>query len=160
MLKLNESAKMNKIFLALGSNIGDKEHQLNEAIRSLGEKLTDIKTASYYTTSPMYYTDQPDFLNTVISGLTGLLPLELLEFTQHIQSKLGRQKRFKNAPREIDIDILFYGNMVYVNKDLIIPHPLIHERQFVLKPFMELDPEFMHPVLKKTIRQLLQASED
>ncbi len=108
-----------------------------------------------YETKPRYFEDQQNFLNTVLSGYTDLKPWELLQFTKTVQQEVGRVERFRNGPREIDIDILFYDNLVYKDEELEIPHPRLQERDFVLQPFSDLSPDFSHPVLKKTIRELL-----
>ncbi|WP_029520350.1 2-amino-4-hydroxy-6-hydroxymethyldihydropteridine diphosphokinase [Persephonella sp. IF05-L8] len=146
---------MEKIFLALGSNIGNRQKNINQAIEFLSKEIKDIKQAHIYKSKAVGYENQPDFLNTAISGYTDLSPEELLGFVKHIEKQIGRKKRFRWGPREIDIDILFYGNLVLEKENLIIPHPRIHERDFVLKPLCDLEPEFIHPVLKKPLKELL-----
>lgn len=148
---------MHRIFLALGSNIEDRKQHIETAIVLLREKVHDITVAPLYETTPRYFEDQQNFLNTVLSGVTDLEPRELLQFTQAVQQEVGRVERFRNGPREIDIDILFYDNLVYKDEELEIPHPRLQERDFVLQPFSDIDPDFSHPVLKKTIRALLDA---
>jgi 2-amino-4-hydroxy-6-hydroxymethyldihydropteridine diphosphokinase len=148
---------MNNIFLALGSNIENRKQHIETAILLLRENVLDITVAPLYETKPRYFEDQHNFLNTVLSGNTDLDPLELLQFTQAVQKEVGRVERFRNGPREIDIDILFYDNMVYKDDALEIPHPRLQERDFVLQPFSDIDPDFCHPVLQKTIRELLAA---
>ena len=143
------------IFLALGSNIENRKQHVQTAIVLLREKVHDITVAPLYETKPRYFEDQYNFLNTVLRGFTDLEPRELLQFTKAVQKEVGRVERFRNGPREIDIDILFYGNVVYKDEDLEIPHPRLQERDFVLQPFSDLSPDFSHPVLKKTIRELL-----
>ncbi|HYX49437.1 MAG TPA: 2-amino-4-hydroxy-6-hydroxymethyldihydropteridine diphosphokinase, partial [Ktedonobacteraceae bacterium] len=113
--------------------------------------------APLYETKPRYFEDQQNFLNTVLRGVTDLEPRQLLQFTKTVQQQVGRVERFRNGPREIDIDILFYGNEVYKDEELEIPHPRLQERDFVLQPLADIDPDFPHPVLKKTIRELLDA---
>ena len=142
------------VFLALGSNVGNKKQHIANAILALSKQISNIESAKLYETKPMYYEEQDMFVNTVIKGQTDLSPQELITFVKHIEKDLGRQKRFRNGPREIDIDILFYDQLIYENPDLIIPHPQISERKFVLEPFMDIDPDFFHPVLKKTIKEL------
>jgi 2-amino-4-hydroxy-6-hydroxymethyldihydropteridine diphosphokinase len=142
------------VFLALGSNVGNKEQHITNAILALSKQLSNIVSAKLYETKPMYYEAQDIFVNTVIKGQTDLSPQELIIFVKHTEKDLGRQKRFRNGPREIDIDILFYDQLIYESPDLVIPHPRISEREFVLKPFMDIDPNFFHPVLKKTIKEL------
>ena len=146
---------MEIIFLALGSNIENRKQHVETAIGLLREKVYDITVAPLYETKPRYFEDQQNFLNTVLRGFTDLEPRELLLFTKAVQQEVGRVERFRNGPREIDIDILFYDKVVYKDEELKIPHPGIQERDFVLQPFSDIDPDFSHPVLKKTIRELL-----
>ena len=146
---------MYHIFLALGSNIENRKQHVETAIVLLREKVRDITVAPLYETKPRYFEDQQNFLNTVLSGYTDLEPRELLQFTKAVQKEVGRVERFRNGPREIDIDILFYDNVVYKDEELEIPHPRLQERDFVLQPFFDINPDFSHPVLKKTIRELL-----
>jgi 2-amino-4-hydroxy-6-hydroxymethyldihydropteridine diphosphokinase len=148
---------MEIIFLALGSNIENRKQHIETAIALLREKVHDITVAPLYETKPMYYEAQQNFLNTILRGFTYLEPHELLQFTKTVQQEVGRIERFHNGPREIDIDILFYDNVVYKDEELEIPHPLLQERDFVLQPFSDINPDFSHPVLKKTIRELLDA---
>jgi 2-amino-4-hydroxy-6-hydroxymethyldihydropteridine diphosphokinase len=146
---------MSKIFLALGSNIENRKQYVEKAILLLREKIHDVTIAPLFETKPQYFEDQNTFLNTVLSGSTDLELRELLQFTKTIEKKVGRVERFRNGPREIDIDILFYDNVVYKAEDLEIPHPRLQERDFVLLPFSDINADFFHPVLKKTIRELL-----
>jgi len=146
---------MYHIFLALGSNIENRKQHIETAIVLLREKVHDITVAPLYETKPRYFEDQQNFLNTVLSGYTNLKPWELLQFTKTVQQAVGRVERFRNGPREIDIDILFYDNEVYKGEELEIPHPRLQERDFVLQPFADINPDYSHPVLKKTIRELL-----
>ena len=146
---------MHQIFLALGSNIENRKQHIETAIVLLREKVHDIIVAPLYETKPRYFEYQQNFLNTVLSGYTDLEPRELLQFTKAVQKEVGRVDRFRNGPREIDIDILFYDNVVYKDEELEIPHPRLQERDFVLQPFSDINPGFSHPVLKKTISELL-----
>lgn len=145
---------MSMIYLALGSNLGDRKQNILKAIELLKKKVKNISVAGFYETKPQYYEKQDIFLNTVLRGETDLPPSELLRFVKKIEREIGRKPRIRYGPREIDIDILFYDNLVYKDKILIIPHPLLQERYFVLRPFLDLDAEFVHPVLKKTIGAL------
>ena len=156
MSLLHSIAKMHHIFLALGSNIENRKQRIAAAIVLLHEKVHDIIVAPLYETKPGYIEDQQNFLNTMLSGYTDLKPRELLQFTQTVQQEVGRVKRFRNGPREIDIDILFYDQELYQDEELEIPHPRIQERDFVLQPFADINPDFLHPVLKKTVRELLE----
>ena len=148
--------KPHVIFLGLGANVGNKKQNIEKAIRELKEKISDIQVSKFYETEPWGYTQQDRFLNAAICGKTFLTSLELLRFVKLIEKKIGRIKRFKWGPREIDIDILFYDNLAHKDDSLTIPHPFIQEREFVLKPLMDLDPDFIHPVSKKTVRQLYE----
>ena len=148
---------MTDIFLALGSNIENRKQHIETAIALLHEKVHGITVAPLYETKPQYFEDQYNFLNTVLRGFTDLEPRELLRFTKAVQKEVGRVERFRNGPREIDIDILFYDNVVYKAEDLEIPHPRLQEREFVLVPFSDINADFFHPILKKTIRELLDA---
>ena len=149
--------EMHQIFLALGSNIKNRQQHLETAIALLRKKVHTITVAPLYETKPRYFEDQQNFLNTVLRGYTDLQPLELLHFTQAMQQEVGRVERFRNGPREIDIDILFYDDMLYKDSELDIPHPRLQERDFVLQPFSVINPDFCHPVLKQTIIELLDA---
>lgn len=148
---------MIKIFLALGSNLGDKKQFINDAIALLKRYIGDITVAKFYESKPQYYEKQDTFVNTVISGYTELKPVELLHFIVGVEKQIGRKERFHFGPREIDIDILFYDDIIYKERDLVIPHPLLQEREFVLKPFLDLTPDFVHPVLKKTVKDLYES---
>ncbi|MBM3155764.1 MAG: 2-amino-4-hydroxy-6-hydroxymethyldihydropteridine diphosphokinase [Chloroflexi bacterium] len=144
-----------EIYLGLGSNLGDRMGNLESAVERLSEKVTINKISSVYETDPLYNTEQPMFLNAVLRGVTRLAPLELLNFVKGIESALGRQPSFRNAPRLIDIDILFYGKRVIQTGELTVPHPHIAERAFVLVPLAEIAPELVHPQLKKKVSDLL-----
>jgi 2-amino-4-hydroxy-6-hydroxymethyldihydropteridine diphosphokinase len=148
---------MEIIFLALGSNIENRKRHVEKAITLLHEKVYDITVAPLYETKPRYFENQQNFLNTVLRGFTDLEPRKLLQFTKTVQQEVGRVERFRNGPREIDIDVLFYANKVYKDEELEIPHPRLQERDFVLQPFADINPDFSHPILKKTIRELLNA---
>src|SRR5258706_7388759 len=137
---------MHKIFLALGSNVGDKAKNIETAIALLAEKIKDIHVASLYTTKPVGYVDQDNFVNTALSGDTDLTPEELLKFVKDIEQQVGRIYRFRWGPREIDIDILFYDDVVIKQERLEIPHPRLHERDFVLVPLSDIAPDLIHPV--------------
>lgn len=147
------------IFLGLGSNVGDKKQNLEKTISKLRERISDIKVSKFYETEPWGYTEQDKFLNAAICGKTSLSPSELLEFIKLVENKIGRIKRFKWGPREIDIDMLFYDDLVYKDKSITIPHPFLQEREFVLKPLVDLAPNFVHPVFKETVGQLYERIE-
>ena len=144
------------VFLGLGSNIGDKEEHIRTALTSLNNICNVRRTSHLYLTEPVGYTEQDWFLNCVVKVETDLDPKKLLSSIKSIERNMGRTKTEKKGPRIIDIDILFYGDHIIKTKDLVIPHPLMHERLFVLQPMMDINPDFVHPVLKKSIRELYE----
>jgi 2-amino-4-hydroxy-6-hydroxymethyldihydropteridine diphosphokinase len=146
---------MNKVFLGLGSNVGDREQNIKQAVQFLSEKIKNIKTAKIYISKAVGYEEQDDFLNTAVMGFTDMEVDELFEFVKEVEKRVGRKYRFRWGPREIDIDILFFNDLVYESENLQIPHPRIQERDFVLKPLSDLDKNFIHPVLKKDIKSLI-----
>ena len=148
------------IFLALGTNIGDKELNIKKAVELLKEKIDGMVLAPLYESKPKDYIDQDNFINTAVQGNTKLSPQKLLIFVKNIEQKLGRIKRIKNGPREIDVDILFYDNLVLNTPDLIIPHPRIIERDFVLRPLADLDENFIHPIFNVSVGKLLDDLKD
>jgi len=143
------------VYLALGSNLGDRMGNLVSAVERLSQKMTIKKVSSVYETEPVYYEEQPLYFNAVLSAVTELEPFALLRFVKSIESDLGRQPSFRNAPRLIDIDILFYGDLVVQTEELTIPHPGIVERAFVLAPLAEIAPELIHPVIHEKVEDLL-----
>ena len=149
--------------LGLGSNLGDRESNLAEAITSLGiyNDISAINSASFYESEPLYEINQPKFLNTVISCNTELSAFQLLDAVQHTELLLGRPKeREKNQRRIIDIDILCYGDSYIETEELTIPHPDIVDRRFVLSPFYELMPNYKIEKIGKTISELLNLCPD
>ncbi|MFC1855873.1 2-amino-4-hydroxy-6-hydroxymethyldihydropteridine diphosphokinase [Thermodesulfobacteriota bacterium] len=143
--------------MALGSNLGDKEENINKAIEHIRDlsSTTLIKTSPLYKTSPVGNVDQDWFINAVIKVRTQLSPISLLETLLTIENKLGRKREEKWGPRSIDLDILFYDDLIINEKDLLIPHEYLHERRFVLAPLSDIEPELLHPVLKMRISKLL-----
>lgn len=143
------------IFLALGSNLGNRAANLKEAIASLPPQM-DVKAKSkVYETPPWGYIEQEKFLNQVLMAKTYLEPEALLKHLKRLEVALGRKVTFQNGPRLIDIDILFYDNLVFESPTLMIPHPRVHERGFVLLPMMDIAPDFVHPVKQKSVRDLI-----
>ena len=145
---------MNTAYLGLGSNIGDKEENIQRAVELIKEKCEVSRQSSFYETEPVGYDNQDWFLNSVIEVKTILAPEELLAFLQSIEQEMGRIKTFKNGPRVIDLDILFYGDQTVKEEHLIIPHPRLHERLFVLEPLHEICPDYIHPIFRKSIKEL------
>ncbi len=146
---------MAEAYIAFGSNIGDREANINRALWILKQKIKLIKTSSLYETKPMYLENQEWFLNGVAKINTELKPKELLDFLKSTEKKMGRKEVGRNGPRIIDLDILFFGEQIVSENDLHIPHPKIQERAFVLVPLAEIEPNLTHPTYKKTISQLL-----
>lgn len=147
---------MKKIYLALGSNVGDRRANLDRA-RALVESadLRIVRASSIYETEPRDVLDQPWFLNQVLEAQTMLFPRQLLARTQQIEREMGRKRIVTKGPRVIDIDILLYAQSVIRTESLEIPHPRLIERRFVLEPLAELAPELRHPVTRETVREML-----
>ncbi|MGB9552892.1 MAG: 2-amino-4-hydroxy-6-hydroxymethyldihydropteridine diphosphokinase, partial [bacterium] len=145
-----------KAYLGLGSNLGDRQNNLIQALQQLKSQVKVEKVSSFYETEPVGFLDQPLFINAVCLISTELNPQELFSFIKRIERRMGRQPSFRNAPRPIDIDILFYDDLVLDSPELTIPHPSLHQRAFVLVPLSEIAPALVHPVLKKTVAELLK----
>ena len=143
------------VYLALGSNLGDRLSNLSAAIDALSPEVRSEACSPVYETPPWGYSEQPSFLNQVIRAETNLEPLDLLGHLKATELKLGRQPGFQNGPRLIDIDILFYEYLIFQSEDLVIPHPRLSERAFVLAPLVDLAPDLRHPLLGQTAQELL-----
>lgn len=145
---------MSKIYLGLGSNIGETKKNIESALALLGEKVNILKSSSYYQTEPIGFKDQPWFLNMVVKGETDLNPYELLDFTQSIEKEMRRVKTILNGPRIIDIDILMYDDIKIKSDRLTIPHPRMHERAFVMIPIFEIAPKLT--INNKSIEDIIK----
>jgi len=143
------------VYLALGSNMGDRLENLKEVIAALPPQMVVKAKSHVYETLPWGYEDQPKFLNQVIKVKTYLDPEPLLKHLKRLEVALGRKESFPNGPRLIDIDILFYDDLVLNTPALTLPHPRLHERGFVLLPLMDIAPDLVHPVTKKSVREMV-----
>jgi len=152
---------MHKVYLSLGSNIGDRADHLARALellRAAGVKIARV--SSLWDTEPREYTHQPRFLNQVVEAETALFPRQLLQLVRRIEKELGRRRIVAKGPRTIDIDILLFDNFIIDTADLHVPHPRMHERRFVLAPLAELAPDLKHPVTRETVGDMLAAVRD
>lgn len=152
---------MEKLFLLTGSNIGESEKHLQHARSLIAERIgVVLNVSSIYKTEPWGNKDQQDFLNQVLEVQTELIAGEVLTRILMIEQEMGRNRMQKWEPRIIDIDILFYGNEIIQTEHLSVPHPLLHERKFTLLPLAEIAANFVHPVLAKTVVNLLEECPD
>jgi len=151
---------MSTAYVGVGSNLGDRLGNLRKAKRVLAEKsgIEDIRTSPFYETEPVGGPgDSPKYLNGVWEINTALSPAELLETLRDVENSFGRTRPFADAPRTLDLDLLVWDDMVLDEGDLKLPHPKMHERFFVMKPFSDLAPQWMHPGYKKSAKQLMEA---
>ena len=151
------------VYISVGSNLGDKHANCQFGINSLA--VTDgirlVKQSPFYRTEPVGYEDQDWFINGVFCIETDLTPVELLKQMQSVQDRAGRKKSMvRNGPRTLDLDILMFDDQVVDTDTLLIPHPRMHERRFVLQPFCDISPDMIHPVLKKDMKTLLMQLPD
>jgi 2-amino-4-hydroxy-6-hydroxymethyldihydropteridine diphosphokinase len=144
------------IYLALGTNLGDRLSNLQAALDAFAPDIRVFDESPVYETEPWGYADQPAFLNKVVRASTELSPTDLLDRLKNIEKKLGRTPSFRNGPRLIDLDILFYDDMILDTPPLVIPHPSLHKRAFVLIPLGAIAPTLVHPVLGLSIEQFLE----
>ncbi len=144
----------NDIFLGIGSNKGDKDKFILQAVGLIdkNEKCEVVKCSSIYETTPSGKVDQANFLNTVIQIESSYEPAELFAEIKAIEMALGRESTVRWGPREIDVDILFYNSLIYNSNDLVIPHPEIIKRDFVIVPMLEIAPDYEHPLLKMKMK--------
>lgn len=149
---------MSKVFVGVGSNLGDREFLIRKAIEALRDlpRTVVVRVSSLYDTDPVGVEEQPAFLNAVVWLETGLLPRELLWQLLLIEKRMGRVRTQRWGPRPIDLDLLFYAKEIIDEPDLRVPHPEAHRRAFVLIPLLEIDPELVHPETGEPIRKLLR----
>jgi 2-amino-4-hydroxy-6-hydroxymethyldihydropteridine diphosphokinase len=148
-----------KVYLSLGSNIGDREGNLRDAIARLRNSGIEVaRVSSVYETDPVDYLDQPAFLNLVVEADTSLFPMQLLARIHRIESLMGRKRIVAKGPRTIDIDILLFGSFLITTDRLMIPHPRMMERRFVLQPLLEISPSLRMPGSRRAIAELLAAA--
>jgi 2-amino-4-hydroxy-6-hydroxymethyldihydropteridine diphosphokinase len=149
------------VYIALGSNVGDRAAMLERAIAAMNSAgIRVLQQSSFYVTEPVDAPGQAWFLNAVVEADTSLLPLQLLHALLRIERELGRRRIAPHGPRTIDLDILFYGSSVIRSRELEVPHPRLPERRFVLVPLVQIAPEFRHPALHKSVTQLLADTPD
>ncbi len=150
---------MSVVYLALGTNLGDREENLRRALTALAPEVRVETSSPVYETRAKYVREQPPFYNAVLKAETDLQPRALLTFLKDIETECGRMPSVRYGPRAIDLDILLYGDSTVESEALTSPHPRMHERAFVLAPLADIAPEAIHPIFKKTVRELLGALE-
>ncbi len=154
--RLGKSIMAHTVYLALGTNLGDRQANLEAALEILSFKMRLVAESPIYQTAPWGYEDQPDFFNQVVRVEMILTPRQLLSFVKSVEKQVGREPSFRYGPRKIDVDILFYEDWIVEEDDLTIPHPRLHERAFVLVPLADLAPELFHPKLNRKVAEMLE----
>jgi 2-amino-4-hydroxy-6-hydroxymethyldihydropteridine diphosphokinase len=148
------------VYLSLGSNLGDRQANLRAAIQNLEELGRVTATSSFYETEPVAVKDQPWFLNCAVKLETELMPKQLMKAVLALEERMGRRRKQSKGPRTIDVDILLFGNSLIESKELVVPHPRMHDRRFVLEPMVEIAGDVRHPGLKKTMQELRDGLAD
>jgi len=151
---------VHRAYISAGSNIGDRKANLQFALTSLAQRNRVQKVSSCFETEPVGFLHQPWFMNLAVEIETPFNPFELLTVCKSIEAACGRVRTFPNAPRTLDLDILLFDDLVMSDNDLIIPHPRLAARRFVLAPLAQIAPEAVHPVFGKTVRELFEHCED
>lgn len=151
---------MNDIFLGLGTNLGERDENLQRAVDGLAAEMAVTAVSPVYETPPWGITDQPDFFNICVAGQTTQPPHDLLAFIKQLEQELGREPTYRWGPRLIDIDLLFYDDKTIDDGPLTVPHPRLHERAFVLAPLADIAPDFVHPVRHQTVAEMLSQVDD
>jgi 2-amino-4-hydroxy-6-hydroxymethyldihydropteridine diphosphokinase len=147
---------MNRVAIALGSNLGDRASHLEFAVDRLRQRLADLRVSPFLETAPVDVEPQPAFLNAALTGVTGDSPRQLLESLLALEAERGRERPGPGAPRTLDLDLILFGDRTIDEPDLTVPHPRFRARRFVLEPLAAIAPELRDPVTGLTIRQLLE----
>lgn len=159
-LEIEKKLPAQEVYISLGSNMGDREKYLRAAAGAVGQVVDVVQVSSIYQTEPWGNVHQDPFLNAVLKCHSQRDPETLLYMALEIEYELGRRRENTWEPRTIDVDILFAGNSIVDDSDLVLPHPFLHQRKFVLIPMSEIAEDFKHPVFNKSITELLDACED
>lgn len=148
--------KWNKVYIAAGSNLGDKEETLKEAIDKIDKRKDCVvtKVSNFYTTDPVGYEDQDQFVNCVFEIDTLQIPSELMDTLLEVEKDFKRERIIRWGPRTLDLDIIFYNDIISYDEHILIPHPRAHERQFVMKPMCDINPYYVHPIYRKRVMDI------
>jgi 2-amino-4-hydroxy-6-hydroxymethyldihydropteridine pyrophosphokinase len=161
MSLLDKEEDLHNVFLGLGSNLGDRGENLNRAINNIEEGIGEVvSTSAFYVTNPEGFSSDNRFLNAVCEVKTSMKPFDVLKTTQMIEKEMGREAKSANGvytDRIIDIDLLLFDDQVLEKDNLVLPHPHLHERSFVLIPLSEIAGDHIHPILRKTIDELKES---
>lgn len=150
---------LSEAYIGIGSNLGDSAQNVHAAVNSMRQFAVDVQPSPLYRTAPQGFRSQPEFYNAACRLVTKLTPFQLMERLLHVEAVLGRRRTFRNAPRLLDLDILLYDRLVLKSPPLVVPHPRIEERLFVLKPLADIAPHVRHPVTGRTVTEMLRSLE-